>query len=251
MPGVSCGEAAGVGSAEVAGVVALGTGDAETMPGVNSGEAAAVAAGVGSGEVAEVVLGAGDDGTVPGVSCGEAAGVSSGDVARVLAVGAGDAGTVPGVSCGEAAAVAAGVGSREAAGIVVLGARGVIGVETGTGEGVGTVATPGTTVVGAAPVYQGAKPIVCKYSIFCQTMVSQSGGLTSPPVSPEFAFQANQKKLLIGLCKASTGVPSARSLRRYEARSAKKVKSAGWVRVLPNSPMAIGKTCPPYPTRLR
>ena len=100
-------------------------------------------------------------------------------------------------------------------------------------------------VAGAAPVYHGAKPKVCKYSIFGQTMVSQSGELTRPPVSPEFAFHANQKKLVMGLWRSSTGVPSGCWLRRYEARSANSVTSAAWIKVLPNSPIAMAKTCPP------
>jgi len=91
--------------------------------------------------------------------------------------------------------VAAGTGT-----IVATGTAGVLGA---------AVPPPTTTVLGAAPVYHGAKPKLCRYSIFCHTMESQLGLVTRPPVSPEFAFQANQKKLVMGLCSASMGVPSA------------------------------------------
>ena len=105
------------------------------------------------------------------------------------------------------------------AAVVLLGTEAVLagtaatvtaGVALTAMAGVGVVVLPPTTtVLGAAPVYQGAKPSPCRYSIFCHTMESQLGLVTRPPVSPELAFHANQKKLVIGLCSASTGVPSA------------------------------------------
>ena len=122
------------------------------------------------------------------------------------------------------------VGATVTAGVVLVGTEVATGVAltaavvaTGTeallelvAVGAGTIVATGaavlpptTTVLGAAPVYHGARPKPCRYSIFCHTMESQLGLVTRPPVSPEFAFQANQKKLVMGLCRASTGVPSA------------------------------------------
>ena len=111
------------------------------------------------------------------------------------------------------------VGREVATGVALTAAVVATGTEAllellaaGTGTIVATgavVLPPTTTVLGAAPVYHGAKPKPCRYSIFCHTMESQLGLVTRPPVSPEFAFQANQKKLVMGLCRASTGVPSA------------------------------------------
>ena len=99
-----------------------------------------------------------------------------------------------------AEALVAGTAATVTAGVALTAMAGVVGV---------VVLPPTTTVLGAAPVYQGAKPSPCRYSIFCHTMESQLGLVTRPPVSPELAFHANQKKLVIGLCSASTGVPSA------------------------------------------
>lgn len=149
---------------------------------------------------------------------GEGCNVGAGTAAGVVDSG------VAGLSGGEASemfagVVAMGVELEVLAGIVtagvmlefVAGGRGVgiagavmlaAGVElrlVGGDKGMGAAVSPVVVVAGAAPVYQGARPMVCKYSIFGQTMVSQPGGFTRPPVSPAFAFQANQKKLVMGL----------------------------------------------------
>ncbi len=110
------------------------------------------------------------------------------------------------VATGTAATVATG---RELLLELVATGAAATGVALTVMAGDAGVVPPTTTVLGAAPVYQGAKPSPCRYSIFCHTMESQFGLVTRPPVSPEFAFQANQKKLVIGLCRASTGLPSA------------------------------------------
>ena len=178
-----------------------------------------------------------------------------------------DAATVQGIWTAAGGTGAAGVMAGEAdseGGLTAAGLAGLLGV-AGAGElrfvpagvavragtelgvvftvtaGVSGDAAPTTTVVGGAPVYQGASPRVCKYSIFGHTMESQFGLLTSPPVSPEFAFHANQKKLVMGLCSSSIGLPSLWTLRMYCAKLVNRSWSASSAKVVPNSPIAIAK----------
>ena len=161
---------------------------AETVAGV------AATAGVTCGDIGD---------TVPGVPSGSVAFEAGLDMlAGVGTAGVAAAGVVLTFVRGDKGAVMLVV----VAGTVVLAVGVVLWIVAG-GTGTGREAAV-PVVAGAAPVYHGAKPKVCKYSIFGQTMVSQSGGLTRPPVSPAFAFHANQKKLVMGLCRSSTGVPS-------------------------------------------
>lgn len=146
--------------------------------------------------------------------------------------GAGAEGVPLGVVAGEAGfeigAPAAGVaGLREVLGAgelrllpagVAVRAGTELGVVLTVTAGVPGDTAPTTAVVGGAPVYQGASPRVCRYSIFGHTIEFQFGLLTSPPVSPEFAFQANQKKLVMGLCRLSIGLPSLWTLSMYCAK---------------------------------
>ena len=168
--------------------------DTAVVEGVVANEAGVPAVTLGAGEVVEVKLGAGLILAVVGALGVVTAGV--GLVEMLAATGVVLLATVvllgtEALPAGTAATVTAGVALTAMAGVGVV------------------VLPPTTTVLGAAPVYQGAKPSPCRYSIFCHTMESQLGLVTRPPVSPELAFQANQKKLDIGLCNASTGVPSA------------------------------------------